>query len=164
MQSEIAEHIASLPRKRMGAGALFVDELDRVMLVEPTYKDYWELPGGVVEAEESPYSAAVREVHEELGLTVALGRLLVVDWVPSGLYPGDGVMFVYDGGVLSADRTAAIDLQAEELRSWAWCDDGEVAARLPDVLARRVRAARRARVEGAMAYLEDGFAVGQAAP
>lgn len=160
MDSETAEHIASLPRKRMGAGALFVDELDRVMLVEPTYKDYWELPGGVVEADESPYAAAVREVHEELGLTVALGRLLVADWVPSGLYPGDGVMFVYDGGLLSADQTAAINLQADELRSWAWCDDADVANRLPDVLARRAAAARRARTESATAYLEDGFAVG----
>ncbi|WP_245745770.1 NUDIX domain-containing protein [Nocardia altamirensis] len=164
MQSEIAEHIASLPRKRMGAGVLFVDESDRVLLVEPTYKDYWELPGGVVEADESPYAAAVREVREELGLTIVPGRLLVVDWVPSGIYPGDGVMFVYDGGVLSADQAAAIELQVEELRSWAWCDDGEAAARLPDVLARRVAAARRARTEGAMAYLEDGSAVGQAAP
>ncbi|WP_433664064.1 NUDIX domain-containing protein [Nocardia sp. CA-128927] len=82
----------------MGSGALFVDERDRVLLVEPTYKDYWELPGGVVEANESPLAAVVREIDEELGLTVSMGRLLVVDWVPPGLYPSDGVMFLYDGG------------------------------------------------------------------
>ncbi|WP_405495010.1 NUDIX domain-containing protein [Nocardia sp. NBC_00511] len=85
MDSERAEYVAALPRKRMGAGALFVDELDRVLLVEPTYKDYWELPGGVVEANESPLAAAVREIDEELGLTVTLGRLLAVDWVPPGI-------------------------------------------------------------------------------
>ncbi len=143
----------------MGAGALFVDASDRVLLVEPTYKNYWELPGGVVEACESPYAAVVREIHEELSLAVSLGRLLVVDWVPPGLYPSDGVMLVFDGGVLGADQTADIVLQTEELRSWAWCDDLEAAERLPDVLARRVAAARRARAEGALAYLEDGFAV-----
>jgi len=47
-------------------------------VVEPAYKDHWELPGGVVGAGESPYDAAARE----LGLSVTLGRLLVVDWVP----------------------------------------------------------------------------------
>ncbi|WP_433521423.1 NUDIX domain-containing protein [Nocardia pseudovaccinii] len=159
MESERVEDIARLPRKRMEAGALFVDELDRVLLVEPTYKDYWELPGGVVEANESPRAAAVREVGEELGLTVPMGRLLVVDWVPPGLYPTDGLMLVYDGGVLSVEQTAAITLQAEELRSWAWCNDAEASKRLPGLLARRVAAARRARSADALAYLEDGFAV-----
>ncbi|WP_169813104.1 NUDIX domain-containing protein [Nocardia jejuensis] len=75
----------------MGAGLLFVDELGRVLLVEPTYKDHWELPGGVVEGGESPGAAAVREVREELGLDVPLGQLLVVDWVPPGLYPDAGL-------------------------------------------------------------------------
>ncbi|WP_324198889.1 NUDIX hydrolase [Nocardia amamiensis] len=159
MGSEPVEDVGRLPGKRMGAGALFVDELGRVLLVEPTYKNYWELPGGVVEAGESPFAAVVREVDEELGLAVRMGRLLVVDWVPPGLYPSDGVMLVYDGGLLSADQTAAIVLQAEELRSWAWCDETEAAKRLPDVLARRVAAACRARREGVTAYLEDGRAV-----
>lgn len=43
MVSELVEDMSRLPRKRMGAGALFVDERDRVLLVEPTYQDYWEL-------------------------------------------------------------------------------------------------------------------------
>ncbi|MFI9507911.1 NUDIX domain-containing protein [Nocardia sp. NPDC052566] len=159
MEFERAEHIASLPRKRMGAGALFVDEFGRALLVEPAYKDYWELPGGVVEAGESPGAAAVREIGEELGLSVPLGRLLVVDWVPPGLYPDDGLMLIFDGGGLGAAHTAAIVLQTDELRSWAWCDETDAAERLPDVMARRVAAALKARAGGGTAYLEDGFAM-----
>ncbi|MTE16297.1 NUDIX domain-containing protein [Nocardia sp. CT2-14] len=144
----------------MGAGALFVDERDRVLLVEPTYKPHWELPGGVVEADESPYRGAVREIREELGLSLPLGRLLVVDWVPAGRYPNDGVMVVYDGGLLDADQVASITLPAEELRSWAWCDTEAAGRLLPGVLARRVAMARRAKIEGVAVYLEDGYAVG----
>ncbi|WKG06906.1 NUDIX hydrolase [Nocardia sp. PE-7] len=156
MESERIEAITNFPRKRMGTGALFVDELNRVLLVEPTYKDYWEIPGGVVEADESPYAAVVREIREELGLDVSPGRLLVVDWVAPGLYPDDGVMMIFDGTVLTADQIAAIALPADELRSWAWCDSAEVANRLPDVMTRRVTAALRARSERSSAYLEDG--------
>lgn len=157
MESDRYEYIAGLPRKRMGAGAVFVDEGDRVLLVEPTYKDHWELPGGVVEADESPLAAVVREVGEELGLVVPVGRLLVVDWVPPGRYPTDGVMFLYDGGKLDREQTAAIALQESELRSWAWCDEGEATERLPALLARRVAAARAARHSGRTDYLENGF-------
>ncbi|WP_206045837.1 NUDIX domain-containing protein [Nocardia mangyaensis] len=157
MDAERAELITELPGKRMGAGALFVDYVGRVLLVEPTYKDHWELPGGVVESGESPRAAVIREISEELDLTVPLGRLLVVDWVPPGIYPNDGVMLVYDGGLLGADRTARITLRSEELRGWSWCDAAEAAQRLPGVLSRRVAAARRARVEGTTVYLEDGL-------
>ena len=72
----------SLARKRMGAGVLFFDPGERVLLVDSVYKDPWEIPGGVVEANESPGQTAVREVREELGLMLPLGRLLAVDWVP----------------------------------------------------------------------------------
>lgn len=159
MKSERIEDIARFPRKRMGAGALFVDELNRVPLVEPTYKDYWEIPGGVAEAGDSPYTAAVREVREELGLDVSPGRLLVVDRVPPGLYPDDGVMMIFDGTVLTADQVSAISLQDDELRSCAWCDDAEIAKRLPDIMTRRVAAARRARNQRSSAYPEDGYGV-----
>ena len=48
--AEGTDFTATLPRKRMGAGVLFTDEAGRVLLVEPTYKDYWEIPGGAVNA------------------------------------------------------------------------------------------------------------------
>ena len=51
-------------RPLVAAGVLFFDEQGRVMLVDPTYKPGWEIPGGYVEAGESPLEACVREVKE----------------------------------------------------------------------------------------------------
>ena len=144
---------ATLPRKRMGAALLFRDPDDRVLLVEPTYKPDWELPGGAVEADESPRDAAAREITEELGLTVVPGRLLVVDWVPPRDGRTDGLMLVFDGGQL----TGPIRLAESELRSWAWCDSGEAEQRLLPLLARRAAAALLAASTGTTTYLENGW-------
>jgi 8-oxo-dGTP diphosphatase len=151
---------ATLPRKRMGAGVLLSDERGRVLLVEPTYKDHWEIPGGAVEADESPYTAVVRELKEELGLPVQPGRLLVTDWVPPRPGRTEGLMMVFDGGILGAEQAAQIRLPAEELRGWAWCTEQEAGQRLSGLLARRIVAAIRARAENTAVYLENGFFVG----
>ena len=45
---------------------LFRDRADRVLLVEPSSKPNWELPGGAVEADETPWGAARRELAEPL--------------------------------------------------------------------------------------------------
>lgn len=149
----------TLPRKRMGAAVLLSDADGRVLLVEPTYKDYWEIPGGAVETDESPYTAVVRELKEELGLSVQPGRLLVTDWVPPRSERTEGLMMVFDGGVLTSEQTAQIHLPADELRSWAWCTEQEATERLSELLARRIAAAVRARAEGTVVYLENGFFV-----
>lgn len=150
---------ATLPGKRMGAALLLSDDQGRVLLVEPTYKDHWEIPGGAVEADESPYTAVMRELKEELGLLVQPGRLLATDWVPPRPGRTEGLMLVFDGGVLTSEQTAQIRLPAEELRSWAWCSEQEAGQRLSELLARRIVAAVRARAENKAVYLENGFCV-----
>lgn len=155
-----ADYTATLPRKRMGAAVLFSDEAGRVLLVEPTYKPYWEIPGGAVEADESPRDAAVRELKEELGLAVAPGRLLAADWVPPRPDRAEGLMLVFDGGVLPAADAAAISVPPDELRGWAWCTPDQAGERLSPLLARRVAACTAARVAGHTVYLENGSPVG----
>ncbi|MFD2081707.1 ADP-ribose pyrophosphatase YjhB, NUDIX family [Actinopolymorpha cephalotaxi] len=150
------QYARTLPRKRMGAGVLLLDPDGRVLLVEPTYKDHWEVPGGVVEADESPNEAARRELKEELDLSQPLGRLLAVDWVPPQEGRTEGLMMIFDGGVVPPAVAAEISVPAEELRGWAFCSPQEAAVRLSPLLARRVSACVAARETGSVAYLEDG--------
>src|SRR5712691_4339583 len=114
------QYVASLARKRMAAGALFCDEPGGILLVNPVYKPTWDLPGGAVEAEESPPAGCRREVAEELGLDWAPGRILAVDWVPSRPERPEGLIIVYDGGVLPAAEAGEIVLADGELAEFAF--------------------------------------------
>lgn len=137
------------------AGAVMLDEAGRVLLVEPNYKDHWEIPGGVIEVGETPSQGCAREITEELGLTREPGRLLVVDWAPHREW-GDRVLFVFDGGTLTRSDIAAIRLQPEELDSYEFLRPPDALDRLIPRLRRRVDAALRAREEGRTLYLEHG--------
>lgn len=149
-----------LPKKRIVGGALFHDEDGRVLLVKPTYMPDWDYPGGVVEAEETPYTGTCREIEEELGLTRPVGRLLVVDWEPAHeVVPIEGLCLVFDGGALSADEIATIRIPPAELADFAFCTAEEAETRLPPYLSRRVAAAMRARDDGSTIYLDDGIPV-----
>ncbi|MEU2154077.1 NUDIX hydrolase [Streptomyces sp. NPDC019396] len=148
-------HEAKMAHPRMAAGALFFDDTGRILMVEPTYKDYWEIPGGYVETGESPLRAAIREVQEELGITPPLGRLLAVDWAPSEA-EGDKVLYLFDGGRLTSEQLAGVTLQPDELRSYAFLAPDEIPDRTIPRLARRILAAAEARDEAVPVYLEHG--------
>ncbi|MFJ3096019.1 NUDIX domain-containing protein [Streptomyces hydrogenans] len=149
------EHEAKMARPRMAAGALFFDESDRVLLVEPSYKDYRDIPGGYVEEGESPRQACVREVQEELGIAPHIGRLLAVDWAPHQ-GEGDKVLYLFDGGCLSVEHQEQITLQADELRGYDFHSLNQVPRLTIPRLARRIGAAAQARTNGLTAYLEHG--------
>ncbi|MDT0265966.1 NUDIX domain-containing protein [Streptomyces sp. DSM 44915] len=145
----------------LAAGVLFFDDLDRVLLVDPTYKSGWEFPGGVVEAGEAPTLAAAREVIEELGLRLETEPTpLVVDWEPPGPRSFGGIRLLFDGGLLPTERCSGLRLPADELRDWRFVTETEAATLLrPGGLA-RLRAALRARALGHPLYLERGQPVG----
>jgi 8-oxo-dGTP diphosphatase len=149
-------YVASLPRKRMAAGALCRDQGGRVLLVDPVYRDTWDLPGGAVEVEESPQAACRREVAEELGLDRPVGRVLAVDWVPSRPGRPEGLVVVYDGGVFTRDDAGAITVPAAELAGFAFVSPGQVARRVTPLVARRIGACLEALAAGRVASLEDG--------
>lgn len=145
-----------LPRKRAIGQMLVRDPEDRVLLCQLTYKRDWDLPGGVVEVNESPRLAVSREVEEELGLEIAAGELLLTDWLPAWGGWDDAVCLVFDGGVQPADVVDRIIRQEREIRSARFCTRDEVEAHAADFTARRIAAALDRVAGHGSAYTESG--------
>ena len=158
---DVLTYTATLPAKRMAAGALFFDDCGRLLLVQPTYKDEWEIPGGVVEADESPLTACMREVREELGLKCRQLRLLAIDWVSPRPDRTEGIKVVFDGGHLSKAEIRRIKTPADELYGYSFQTLEDARALVVPGMARRLTAAMAAIRCGATVYLEDGYPIGQ---
>jgi 8-oxo-dGTP diphosphatase len=111
------------PRKLVVAA--LIEERGRVLLsrrrADQSMPLYWEFPGGKVEPGEPPADALAREVREELGCTVTVGRIHEVVF---HAYPDfDLYMLVYRCRI-TAGAPAAV-----EVAEIAWVEP----ARLPDI-------------------------------
>ena len=64
--------------------AAIIRKGDRVFATQRGYgewKDWWEFPGGKMEAGETPKEALIREIKEELDADISIGRLLdTIEW------------------------------------------------------------------------------------
>lgn len=155
----VEQYVAGLARKRMAVGVLFRDPVGRVLLVEPSYKPNWEIPGGAVDADESPWAAATRELVEELGWENRVGRLLLVDYVrPQDSRP-EGVIFVFDGGVLDESDLVGMVFPDAEILSAGLHTVEEARGKVKPLLADRLAVALQAVEQGVTMLCEQGHRI-----
>jgi 8-oxo-dGTP diphosphatase len=119
---------------RLAAYAIVVDERERVLLAlwNEAERPLWTLPGGGVELAETVEEGAVREVREETGYDVELGRLLGVDThvIPPEQRTVDrdrwfkGIRVVFEATVVGGELRAELDGTTDEAR---WIPLGDVA-------------------------------------
>lgn len=150
---ESTAHQRSLPAKRMGAGAVIRNAAGDVLVVKPVYKAGWELPGGAVEAGESPRAACERELSEELGLYLEVGPMLCVDYnSPTADYV-ESLMFLFDVAPLDDSTAVSIRLDPAELSEYRFVALDDALGLLDPRVARRLAAVMQPGSIGA--YLED---------
>ncbi|MCF2529600.1 NUDIX domain-containing protein [Yinghuangia soli] len=156
----VPQHVKDMVAEETGvlhaAGAVILDAAGRLVVVNPSYKDDWELPGGMADDDEDPYAAARREVVEEIGLDLELGRLLVVDVTPARVYGRIITHFIFDAPVLTDEQVRDLKACDVELLGAAALPVEEALAALHSRVARRVEVALRMRGTGGCAYLLDG--------
>jgi 8-oxo-dGTP diphosphatase len=151
----LAEGNAKQARKRVAADVLIMDMAGRVLLVDPTYKPDWDMPGGMVEENEPPRKAGERELREELGLSLQLGRLLYLEWVPPHGPWDDTLMFIFDGGMLDEQAVASLRPTDDELGRFTFVSVEQARDLLRPYVWERLRRAVEARQATTTAYKEE---------
>jgi 8-oxo-dGTP diphosphatase len=143
-----------LPAIPVSAGALIFDRAGRLLILKPTYKTGWTIPGGVMEADgETPWEACRREAREECGIDLTQGRLAAMDFRrPRPGRPG-GIRFLFDCGQVSNKVLTGIKVQPEEISEYRFAPLPAALGLLRGPIRRRVRAATRGH---GPVYLEDG--------
>jgi 8-oxo-dGTP diphosphatase len=154
MDDRFTDAPSPVPRIPASAGAMIFDVAGRLLILKPSYKKGWTIPGGQLEADgESPWEACRRETREECGLEIADGRLVCVDFLrPKPSRPG-GVRFLFDCGAFTGPQLDAIRLDESEIEEHRFLELPDATALLSGPVRRRVAAgagANRCR------YLEDG--------
>jgi 8-oxo-dGTP diphosphatase len=143
-----------LPMIPVSAGALIFDSTGRLLILKPTYKTGWTVPGGVMEADgETPWEACRREVREECGIEVRAGRLACTDFRPARPGRPGGIRYLFDCGPADDATLAAITLQPEEIAEHRLASLDTALTLLRPPIRRRVLAATRHR---RFVYLENG--------
>lgn len=138
----------------VSAGAILLDRQDRLLVLKPTYKSGWTIPGGIMEANgETPWEACRREVLEETGLRVDGGRLVCVDTRPAKDGRKLGLRFLFQCGQLSPERVAEIVVDPLEVEDYRFAPIEEALEMLRKPVRRRVRRGLEAR---RCVYLENG--------
>src|SRR5919199_1571410 len=135
MRAHLDGYAAAAARRALDVvqvvGAALVDG-DRVLVAQRSggsYDGCWEFPGGKVEPGAEELAALVREIGEELGVTVVphafLGEV-VLDGVVAGGLPGASTLRVWWGRVRPGGEVTAHEhselrwLTADELESLDW--------------------------------------------
>ena len=147
----------SLPKKRIASGALIMNDKGQILLVKPTYKETWEVPGGITELDESPRACLEREIKEELGLDISISKLLCLDYVADLPEKGDSLQMIFDGGILSEKQIKAIKLEAKELSEYRFFSPDNIDVFFKDKLRFRVQKALEAKREDTALYIENPY-------
>ena len=112
--------------KQIEVVAAIIRKGDKIFATQRGYgewKDWWEFPGGKMEAGETPEVALKREIREELSTEIGVGGLLCTveyDYPAFHLTMHCYRCSILSGGLHLVEHEAARWLAADELGSVAW--------------------------------------------
>jgi 8-oxo-dGTP pyrophosphatase MutT (NUDIX family) len=115
------------PRPRLR----IIRHADRLLLNRYGGDGFWALPGGAAEQDEFSTDALVREMREELGVTVAAGRLI---WIVENLFDCRGTSYTEYGFYYEAAWPSDVDIGDAEFAGeepdqfFCWVQHAEIAA------------------------------------
>ena len=68
----LRDKVGNMPIMLMAAGVIIQNKAGEILLQKRSDSNKWGIPGGMLDYGESAEEAAIREVHEETGVDVAI--------------------------------------------------------------------------------------------
>ena len=110
-----------------GVSAVIFDEAQRILFMKRTRGDWWCLPGGRMDLDESAQDCCIRETREETGLETRIVRLISVNTHPQSVvhYPDGNVhrSFVL---CFEAEVIGGTLCEGEETEDFRWLAKNEI--------------------------------------
>ncbi len=152
------QYYKALPKKRMASGALIFNDNDELLLVKPSYKDNWSIPGGMIDEYESPREACMREVKEEIGIALKDLKFLCVEYTRKIETKDENLFFMFYGGKLNSQQIGEIRTDLDEISEFKFTKTEEAAKLIGEskVLARVLLKCLKVIKNNTPVYLENG--------
>ncbi|HEU5121593.1 MAG TPA: NUDIX hydrolase [Candidatus Saccharimonadales bacterium] len=101
--------------RRVSSAAMILEDVNgKALIVKATYKTYWTFPGGIVDKDETPKQAAIRETKEEVGILVNPEAVSFVAVITRKSELAQTYQFIFKT-VLTEEMRANIILQTSEI-------------------------------------------------
>lgn len=128
-REEVQKFLATRVARPSSAGVILENTDGEALLLKAHYKPYWSFPGGWVEDGQTPREAALRELLEETGVTLAahdVAFAYMVDRISEVMHT---YQFMFRAAAPLVD-TDQIVLQASEIAEWRFVSRQAVLADL----------------------------------
>jgi 8-oxo-dGTP pyrophosphatase MutT (NUDIX family) len=122
----LKEYLLNSPKKRVAAAMVILNSKNQLLIVKPTYKDHWSLPGGVVERDESPLDACIRETFEEIGLKLKPKELLLTRYVKKPELENEFIHFLFYAGKIECKKIKYIKLAEDEIEKFKFVNFDQI--------------------------------------
>ena len=156
------EYYMGLPKKVVAVAVLIFNDKKEILILKPSYRDYWIMPGGVVEKSEPLDQALLRELREELNLIIEFKNinLAIIDYRPERLeddvQKNDSLQIVFDCGMISEDLVKSIKMDNDEIIDFKFLPIEESFSFLNKPISRRLKAYFK---NNKAVYLKDGLSI-----
>ena len=136
--------LETLAKRHSASGAFIFNEKNQLLILKPSYKEGWNLPGGVTDKFESPYQTVIRECKEETNLDIQIKELVLIDYIQETIdgHNFDHVEFYFTAIVKSFTD---IKIDNEEVIDYKFVDTTQAKEFLSENYYNRLQAVLRAK-------------------
>lgn len=134
-------YVKSLPKKRMASGVLIFNKKNELLILKTSYKDYWGIPGGVIDFDESPFNALIRELKEEIGITIKIKNLIALEYKneKNKKYIDESLQFIFSAEKLRSSDIKKIKVDGKEVIDYEFVPVNKALKLLSSRLSNRIK-------------------------